>query len=333
MGTSKVLAMLIRASFIVAAALTIAFSVCAQDELNPHPANRAELLAAVDRADQLVVCNSKVEKQNVLYSSLRRTDISQLKQSLVIEQPTEWFRCACLPILEIKLLRKGKEIGAISVFDELTIEFSGWSGDARIADREKLLRWFDLRGITEPRRAIEAQDARERADASAAKRWLAAMPPDLRPLWPGILQNPQWWQLTTEAVKTSAKMLEPALANEYPDPNQRIRSLFSWFGSGSGHWSGYYAWEDVPSHMLLEYSATQLVNAMREEHLTDAEAEGAVRFFVGYTPGALFRPPEDRTLIAQLPGELKKILLDHVAKTGDQEKLELARKAFQMAPN
>src|ERR1700740_2221855 len=182
MRTSKVLAMLIRASFIVAAALTIAFSVPAQDELNPHPANRAELLAAVDRADQLVVYNDKVEpeenKQDVLYSSLRRTDISQLKQSLVIEPPTEWFRCACLPMLEIKLLRKGKEIGVISIFDELTIEFSGWSGDARIADREKLLRWFDLRGITAPRHAIEAKDASERADASAAKRWLAGMPPD-----------------------------------------------------------------------------------------------------------------------------------------------------------
>lgn len=144
------------------------------------------------------------------------------------------------------------------------------------------------------------------------------------------MQNPLWWQLTTEAVKTNAKALEPVLAKEYPDVNQRIRSLFSWFGSGEGQWSGFYAWEDVPSQMLLEYSGAQLVNTLQGEPLTDAGAEGAVRFFVGYTPGALFRSPEDRTLIAQLPDELKKTLLAHLAKTGDQEKLELARKAFQI---
>jgi hypothetical protein len=85
--------------------------------------------------------------------------------------------------------------------------------------------------------------------------------------------------------------------------------------------------------MLLEYSGAQFVNALQGKPVTDAEAEGAVRFFVGYTPGALFRPPEDRTLINQLPDELKKSLVDHLAKTGDQEKLELAKQAFQIPQN
>jgi hypothetical protein len=319
-------------------AFTSAFSVYSQqDELNSHPANGPELLAAIDRADKLVVYNfsfgTEKNKREILYSSLKRRDISELERSLIIEPPAEWFRCACLPMLEIELSRRGKEIGVISVFDELTIEFSGWSGDARIADREKLVRWFDVRGIAGPHRAVNAAAARERADAIAAERWLAGMPQDLRPLWHNILQNPLWWQLTTDAVKVSAKTLEPVLANEYPDVNQRIRSLFSWFGSGAGQWSGCYAWEDVPSNMLLEYSGAQFVSALQGKPVTDAEAEGAVRFFVGYTPGALFRPPEDRTLINQLPDELKKSLVDHLAKTGDQEKLELAKKAFQIPQN
>lgn len=337
MRTSSILPKLARAGCIASVALVIGLPVSAQDELNPHPANPAELLAAVDRADKIVVYNydAEAEDQNrdILYSSLRLKDISELRQSLVIEPPKEWFRCACFPMLEIKLYRQGKEIGVVSVFDELTIEFSGWSGDVRIADREKLLRWFDAREIKGPRRAIEAELASERADDIVAQRWLAAMPPEVRPLWPEILRNPLWWQIPPDAAKASARVLDPVLANEYPNVNQRIRSLFSWFGSGSGHWSGYYAWEDVPSRMLLEYSAGQLVDAMQGEPLTDAEAKGAVRFFVVYTPGALFRPPEDRTLIAQLPDELKKTLLADVARTGDQEKLEMARKAFQMPDN
>src|SRR5215472_13556373 len=327
MGTSWLRVCLVRASMVVTVAFTSVSSVYAQqDEVNPHPANPSELLAAIGDADKLVVYNfnfgAKKDKQEILYSSIKHKDISQLKDSLIIEPPAEWFRCACMPMLEIELSRRGKEIGVISVFDELTIEFSGWSGDARIADREKLLNWFDVRGIAGPRRAAKAEVAREKADEIAAQRWLAAMPPDLRPLWPEILQNPLWWQIPSDAPKASAKVLEPVLENEYPDVNQRIRSLFSWFGSGAGQWSGFYVWEDVPSRMLLEYSGAQFVNALQGEPLTDAEAEGAVRFFVGYTPGALFRPTDDRTLINQLPDELKNALLEHLAKTGDQEKLE-----------
>ena len=83
--------------------------------------------------------------------------------------------------------------------------------------------------------------------------------------------------------------------------------------------------------MLLEYASTYLVNAMQREPLTDAEAEGAVRFFVGYTPGALFSSPEERTLINQLPDELKRTHLDHLAKTDDQEKVESARMLTSMS--
>jgi len=331
MVISSILPKLTRAGVFASAALVISLSVSAQDELNPHPANPPELLAAVERADKLVVYDYGVEKG--VYSSLEHKDISELRQSLVFDPPQEWFRCACFPMLEIKLYRKGKEIGVISLFDELTIEFSGWSGDARILDREKLLRWFDARRIKGPRDAIEAELESERVDAILAQRWLAAMPADLRPLWPEILQNSVWTQNPAVAPKGSAMVLDPVLAKEYPDVNQRIRSLFSWFGSGSGHWSGYYVWEDVPSQMLLEYSGAQLVNALQGEPLTGAEAEGAVRFFVGYVPDASFRQPKDRTLIAQLPDKLKKTLLDHIVRTGDKDKLEITRQAFQMPDN
>jgi hypothetical protein len=197
-------------------------------------------------------------------------------------------------------------------------------GDARPADREKMLRWFDARGINAPRRAVGEQQAREKADSVAPARWLAVMPRYLRALWPQVLKDPQWRSDSAEAARAGAKILKPTVASEYPDVNHRIRSLFSWFGSGSG----YYGWEDVASQMLLEYSASELVNALQEKTLADTECEGAARFFAGYTPGALFRQDGDTTLIAQLPEELKKTLLEHVAKTGDQDKLRQARKAF-----
>lgn len=324
----------------VLASATFLFAVAAlpaQDKEKTHAAKPAELLAAISHADKIVVYDGTPAiavgggeaAPSILYSSVNPQDILELKQSIIMEPPREWFRCACYPSMDITLSRRGEEIGVISVFEELTIGFSRWSGDVRLADRDKFLRWFDVRGITGPRRAIENQQTRERADQIAADRWLEAMPSDLRTLWPQVLKDPQWWSIPPEAVRASARVLKPALANEYPDVNQRIRSLFGWFGSGSGKWSGYYAYEDVPSHMLLEYSASELISALREKSLTDSESEGAARFFVGYTPGALFRLTGDTTLIAHLPDELKNALLEHVAKTGDLDKIQATRKAFR----
>ena len=332
-----IMAKLSRSVFFAGLVLLISSSVSAQDETNSRPANPAELLAAVDRADKIVVYNYNVgaddRNRKSLYSSSERKDIQEFKQALIIEPPKEWFRCACLPMLEIELYRQGKQTGLVSLFEALTLGFSGWSGDVRIADQEKLLRWFDARGVTRPRKAVEAQNANERADAIAEQRWLDGMPPSLRPLWPGILKNPLWWHMPADAPKASARVLDPALANEYPNVNQRIRALFSWFGSGAGPWSGYYEWEDVASRMLLEYSAAELAAALQEEPLTGAQAEGAARFFVGYTPGASVRDRDDRTLIAQLPASLKQQLLEHVASTGDREKVESVRRAFQIPAN
>jgi len=62
MRKSPILFRLALASFFVIGALTVGLSISAQDELNSHPANPAGPLAAVDRADKLVVY--KVELKN-----------------------------------------------------------------------------------------------------------------------------------------------------------------------------------------------------------------------------------------------------------------------------
>jgi len=320
---------------------TIHFSVCplsAQEKAVTHAARPSELLAAIGHADKIVVYDSSPTISTdggspspaVLYSSTNPKDISGLQQSIQMERPREWFRCACIPPIEIELSRNGREIGVISVYDDPTIGYSLWSGDVRLSNREKLVRWFDARGIDGPRRAMERQQAQDRSDDIAAARWLAAMPPNLRPLWPQVLKNPQWWEITTVAISQSAETLKPVLATEYPDVNQRIRSLFAWFGSGSGNWSGYYAWEDVPSHMLLQYAPSELIGALKERPLADAESEGAARFFVGYSPGSLFRLRGDTTLIKQVPDDLKESLLEYVERTGNQDKIQEFKKAFSI---
>lgn len=80
MGISSLLPKLTRAGFLASAALALSLSISAQDNINPHPANPAELFAAVDRADKLVVFNfspdADAQSRDILYSSFKPKDIS-----------------------------------------------------------------------------------------------------------------------------------------------------------------------------------------------------------------------------------------------------------------
>ncbi|HZI58777.1 MAG TPA: hypothetical protein VFF39_18485 [Verrucomicrobiae bacterium] len=290
----------------------------------------------VGHADKIVVYNStpsiSISGENltpdIIYSSADPKDIAELMRAISVAPPRGWFRCACIPPIEIDLSARGKSLGVITIQESLTIGFSRWSGDARLADEEKLLKWFDVRGITGPRRRVEAIHAREKADLAASERWLKGMPAGLRPLWRKAADNRLWWIDVSGALSASVKLIKPALEQQYPDSGERTRALFSWFGSGAGPWSGYPADEDVVSGLLLEYQPAELLAALQNTRLTDSEMEGAARFFSGYCHGYLFCPVEENKLLKLLPAETKKSLLDHVLAAGDEDKVSRARHAF-----
>ena len=71
---------------------------------NNHPVKLAELLTLIERADRVVVYSDR----RTLYSSSSATDIADLRSAISISPPEAWFRCACIPSLEIRLSRKDK---------------------------------------------------------------------------------------------------------------------------------------------------------------------------------------------------------------------------------
>ncbi|MCU1308970.1 MAG: hypothetical protein JWO20_95 [Candidatus Angelobacter sp.] len=329
--------MLLRIALICAMLLSTASLGLAGEKEKTHPVRPTELLDIIGRADKVILYDSTPAMYvsggsvppAILYSSTNPRDISELKESIAVERPKSWFRCACIPPIEIVLSLRGRKLGVISVYEELTIGFSRWSGDARAAKQEKLLRWFDARGITGPRLRIQTIQARESAERGASERWVNAMPVSLRPLWSKLMDDRQWWSDPGSAPAASASALKPELAREFPDPKKRILWLFSWFGSGAGPWSGFPAYEEVPARLLLDYQLPELLAALRDTTLTESETEGAARFFSGYCHGYDFCPPEENKEIPLLPKELKKTLLQHVLNSPDVDKVEWARKAFE----
>src|SRR6266478_924136 len=143
------------------ATLLLAVSFAAADNREKtHAVRPAELLAVIGHADKIVVSDSMPgaivgggsAPPRILYSSASLRDISELRKAIIIEPPKGWFRCACIPPIEIILSRSGKELGVISVQEDLTIGFSRWSGDARSADQEKLLQIRGSRVARPPRK-------------------------------------------------------------------------------------------------------------------------------------------------------------------------------------
>jgi len=146
------------------------------------------------------------------------------------------------------------------------------------------------------------------------RRWTAAMPASIRPLW----TKPMWQQTTFNVGP-----MREALAAEIPDSRQRIIALFSWLGSGEGPWSGYSWYETVPQVLLFDFSTSDLIAVANSTNLNERQIEGAARFFADSE--FAHRRPKD---LATLPTELKKKLLDHSLKTTDDWKLSSAQKAF-----
>jgi hypothetical protein len=303
-------------------------------ETETHAVNPPELYATIDRADKVVVRSEFVDEEDsryptgILYTSVNPKDISELRESLTILSPKQWFRCACLPLISIELSRKGKELGVISIYEEMTIGFSPWEGDVLIRDGGKLLNWFEARGISEQLGALAEEWAKEKAVRAGAEHWFGALPASLRASWSTLMDDQNWWLFSSDVIPAFADSLKPSLAREFPGVKERIRALFSWFGSGAGPWSGYPAYEDVASHLLLEYQASDLLAAIQGVPLTESQMEGAARFFSGYCYAHQPCPPEDSTLIPLIPNELKRSFLAHALKSSDQDKVERSRRAF-----
>ncbi|MEZ0388111.1 MAG: hypothetical protein ACAI34_13650 [Verrucomicrobium sp.] len=140
-------------------------------------------------------------------------------------------------------------------------------------------------------------------------RWLAGMPESLRPFW---------IEMKNGVAGSDLGKLQNSLAKQFPKAEDRILALFSWYASGDSSWTIDFTYEAVPELLLNEYNNADFLAVGQREDLTSTQLEGAARYLVDWPP----------TRLAELPGKLKKKLLDHVSKQKNPEKLAWATHAF-----
>lgn len=287
----------------------------------PTQASLAALLSRTTRVrivDAGMVRGKAMDGPVVLDTSAPE-HLAALRRHLVIaEDPNGFGHCMCLGSETIELYDGASLVAALGLHHGVALRWDAWKADAPLADPSALVRWLATVGVTGPLTEVEHERAAAGQRATRWEGWLRAMPASLTPFRGSIDEYGQqgYARLDTRA------MLD-ALRIEYPDPGARARALFAWFGVGSGLWSGFPSYEAIVEDLLMACDTKELLAAVEGRVLTEAEAEGAARYFAGWP----FRKhkSEDGKLLSPA---LRKRLFEVGSKTTSADRLERARAAF-----
>jgi hypothetical protein len=279
----------------------------ARDELST-------LFSLIDQADEMVVYSEGFKRESVLYRSSNRKDFEDLKSAITLKPKGRGFACACIDGPEIALLKDKQEIATLWNHEGTAIGSSVWGGEWENQDSDRWLRWFGARGMSYARQFFNQVQLEQRNEVIDEERWMNAMPASLRPLWSKARS-----QYNPPLQFPDLRPLNAALAQQYPEADDRIRALLAWFGSGAGPWSGFPGYEEIAAKLLRQYPTEEAIRAVDGRILSDQELEGTARLLGSWTP------IPDRTPI---PTELRHALLEHCLKSSDQDKKDRARKAF-----
>lgn len=194
---------------------------------------------------------------------------------------------------------------------------SVWAGDATLADPRRFADWLLRHGFDDALEQLDEDEERYAESLQARQDWERAMPPSLRPLWPDRLDD----EMSPADIETARALLEAAV----PDPVERVRALYMWFGSGEGPWSGYPSYEGAAEQLLLAYPIEILLAALDAPIDNPFAVYGAARLFgawdFGKTRGA------DRM---RCPEPLRQRMLETVVWHGNRDNLQRFRSAFDL---
>ncbi|MBX9689709.1 MAG: hypothetical protein K2X27_23575 [Candidatus Obscuribacterales bacterium] len=308
----------------------------------PNPSQES-LDAVLDKADRVKVyaggeSKGKPLSEQVLLDSQSRKVLSALSECLHITNQSD-VNDMCSGDPTIELLAGKKRLAVIGFHHARAIRWSkGWKFDASLADGRRLAYWFNDNGIPGPLQAYEAEIRELRRSSAELQKWRMSMPECLRPYIQEMmaLGMPDMLVYSPEPNSTdplNAPSPAPAspglltmqkvLAEDFSNRQTQILAMLQWYASGTGRWTGYPMYEDLPAHLLVMIPTEQIIQALQSASVSEPELEGAARFFASYT----FRKskPQD---IALLPTALKQNLLGNCLKSADPEIQKRGKRAF-----
>lgn len=161
-------------------------------------------------------------------------------------------------------------------------------------------------------KSADAEKLEQQKQKDEEARSFAAMPKSIQAKWD--------WTTMSTFPSQDVPLFRGLVIHEYPEVGPRILKLLEWYGSGAGAGSGL----EAPSLLLFDYPTQTILDAVQSTNLNDSQIEGTARFFGSWNFSQ--KRPKDLSL---LPAELKRALLAHCLKSGDDNKKAWAKRAFQ----
>ncbi|GAB2505251.1 hypothetical protein [Nocardia heshunensis] len=202
--------------------------------------------------------------------------VQALREALrVADMPGFICRCQGDAALEF-LARSGTRLAMVTLHHGYSVRWTGWHEDALLADGVRVLEWLAVRGVSEPLREYRETEQARVESARTDRLWESDTPAALSPYLELFFDTSRTGRDLTAAQ--IHEMRVPLLA-AHPDPVDRVLRLCTWFGSGTGDYSGYPLHEEIPQHFLDLESPADFARAV--EIADDRATAGAVRYLLG----------------------------------------------------
>ena len=284
-----------------------------------HPWTRA-LRAELDGADRLVV-RSNGNEPKVLLEVADAAQVRELIDGLHVDAASSGRWCACSgdPVLEFYCGERS--LARVSVQHGTAIRWVGepWDGDGHLVGDSGpfLCDWLAARGVSGPKWEVEWAKRKRREDRIHRERWVAAIPPPLKPFWDRMLDPRSEERVVADEMRV-------ALRQHYPEERALLLALLDWLGSGTGRWGSHPSYESFATELLFDFDTQFVLANVSADELVMPRLEGVARFFGGWRFGN-DRPGER----ASIPDALRVRLLEHATgPDADHDKRARARYAF-----
>jgi len=197
------------------------------------------------------------------------------------------------------------------------LRWSGWDGDAVLADGLAVLRWLDERGAARPLQQFAQDERRREGTRRAASAWVEAMPRVLSELAPQMLEISQTGIASAELLD----QVHSQLWTSMPEATGRTLALLAWNGSGTGRCSGFPTHEELPGQLLRTVPIGEIITSLQDPRADTRHDAGAVRHLVGWKS----RDKQKQDIDA-LPAQLRTRLLSQTLASGDADKQSRAQR-------
>ncbi len=276
-----------------------------------RPPTQADLDALIGDTTRVAVREPFEPEKKPLFQTSDGADLASLREALRIHDGGIGH-CMCFGSLELAFWCGTEAVGSVTIHHGESLRWQPFFENAALVEPERILDWLSERGISSLRDEYE-ENRREHAESERRlEQWLHAMPPVLEPLWESMCGFSCDWP-----------DVAGVLAEHYPDPVLRARTLMEWLGHGAGRWSGFPSYEEVPEWCLLQMPLEVLVEAALGEPRSEQLLEGAARLFASWEFWQ-----ERKLELAGVPGDLKRELLQHALESDDEDKRSRALAAF-----